>query len=150
MARNMPGLMHQAIHDLVQAEAIPQFGKTVATWDKRPTFEPTETSRGWAVKVNPVYPYAWVNEGTSPHIIEAKHALLLRFSGPYRAKTKVNVISSYKGGRGNKWTSKRRVKHPGNMPRNFSDIIMTRIQARAAGYVRDKLNQASYGAGQGL
>lgn len=150
MARNMPGLVQQAVHDLVQTEAVLLYGETVATWTHKPTFEPVQTARGWAVKSDPKYPYAWVNAGTKPHIIEAHRAKLLRFTYPYRAKTKVNVISAYKGGRGNKWASKRRVNHPGVEARNFTDIIMKRIQKRAAEYVRDKLNQASYGAGQGL
>lgn len=150
MARHMPGLVNQAVHDLVQTEAVPLFGKTTATWEHKPTFEAMQTARGWAVKVTPEYPYAWVNHGAKPHIIEAHHAKLLRFTGPYHAKTKVNVIGSYKGGRGKVWVSKRRVHHPGIEARNFSDIIMKRIQARMAGYVRDRLNQASYGAGQGL
>lgn len=150
MARNMPGIVQQAVHDLVQREAVPLFQNTTRTWTNQPTFETTQTAMGWAVKVTPEYPYAWVNAGTRPHVIEAKHAMLLRFSGPYHAKTKVNVIGSFKGGRGNKWTSKKRVNHPGVEARNFSDIIMKRIQTRAAGAVRDALNQASYGVGQGI
>lgn len=150
MARNMPDLVRRAVGDLVQTEAVPLFGKTVATWRQQPTFEQVPTARGWAVKVTPEFPYTWVNAGTKPHIIEARNAKLLRFSGPYRSKTKVNVISSYAGGRGKVWVSKRRVKHPGTEARNFTDIIMRRIQARAAAYVRDKLNQASYGAGTGI
>lgn len=150
MARNMPGLVQRAVHDLVQGEAVPLFQNTTRTWTQQPTFEPTQTAMGWAVKVTPEYPYAWVNAGTRPHVIEAKHAILLRFTGPYHAKTKVNVIGSYKGGRGRVWVSKKRVNHPGTEARNFSDIIMRRIQTRAAGYVRDKLNEASYGAGLGL
>jgi hypothetical protein len=150
MARNMPGLVQNAIGELVQTEAVPLFGKTTATWTHKPTFEAVPTERGWAVKATPEYPYAWVNRGTKPHIIQARRATLLRFTGPYHAKTKVNVIWSYKGGRGKVWVSKRRVKHPGIQARNFTDIIMRRVQARAAGYVRDKLNEASYGAGTGL
>lgn len=150
MARNLPGIVDGAIHALVRDEALPLFGNTTTTWTHRPTFEAVPTPRGWAVKVDPAFPYGWVNQGTPAHPIEAKRALLLRFTGPYHAKTKVNIISSFAGGRGKVWVSKRRVQHPGIQARNFTDIIMKRIQARAANRVRAALNEASYGAGSGL
>lgn len=150
MARNLPGIVDNAIKSLVESDAIPLFENTVRTWTHKPTFAPMQTQRGWAVKVDPVLPFAYVDQGTKPHIIEARHAPLLRFKVPYRAKTKVNVIASYKGARGNQWVSKRRVQHPGTEARNFRDIIMRRIQARMANHVRDELNRASYGAGMGL
>jgi hypothetical protein len=150
MARNMPGIVNQALHDLVAQEAIPQFKATTATWTHKPAFTPQPTERGWMVAVNPAQPYTWVDAGTKPHIIKAKNVPLLRFAGPYHAKTKPNVIAAYKGGRGNVWVSKRMVHHPGTEARNFRDIIMRRMQARAANKVRAALNEASYGAGFGL
>lgn len=150
MARNMPGIVDRAIHDLVESDAIPLFENTTRTWNNIPTFEAVQTARGWAVAVDPVFPYGWVDQGTPAHQITAKNKPLLRFAGPYHAKTKVNVISSYQGGRGNVWVSKRTVQHPGIEARNFRDIIMRRVQSRAARAVRDALNQASYGAGQGI
>lgn len=150
MARNMPGIVDRAIHDLVAQEAIPLFQKTTDTWTHKPAFTSQQTARGWMVNVNPVFPYTWVDEGTKPHVIKAKNVPLLRFTGPYHAKTKVNVIASYKGGRGRVWVSKRLVHHPGTEARNFRDIIMKRMQQRAANKVRQALNEASYGAGSGL
>lgn len=150
MARNHGGIVRQAIGDLVREEALPLFQATTRTWVHQPTFEAMTTDRGWAVKVDPVNPYGWVDRGTPPHIIEAKNAINLVFAGPYHAKTKPNVISSYQGGRGKIWTAKKRVNHPGTEARNFTDIIMRRIQARAANAVREALNQASYGSGAGL
>ncbi len=144
--------MHQAVHDLVQTEAVPQFGKTVTTWTHKPTFTAQETPRGWGINVTPDFPWRWVDEGTRKgyKIPKTPRPYPLRWQGPYHAKTKINVIASYKGGRGRVWVSKWQVTHPGIEARNFRDIILKRIQTRAAGYVRDKLNQASYGAGQGL
>src|SRR5512142_3112017 len=80
MARHLPGLVDQAVHDLVQTEAVPLFGKTAATWEHTPTLEAVQSARGCGVKATPGYPYACVNGGTKPHIIEAKHAKLLRFT----------------------------------------------------------------------
>lgn len=150
MARKLPGVVDRAVHDLVQQEAIPQFEKTVATWSRRPQFETDKTARGYTVKVNPELPYQFVNLGTRAHPIEARRAPLLRFTGPYHAKTKPNVISSYTGGRGRVWVAKKRVQHPGIEARNFSDIITRRVQARAKSKVIEALKKASYGEGVGL
>lgn len=150
MARRLPGLVDGAIKSLVQSDAVPLFENTVKTWTNKPTLTPTPTPRGWAVKVDPAFPYGWVDQGTPPHIIRARNAPMLRFQGPYHAKTRVNVIASYKGGRGRVWVSKRQVQHPGIEARNFRDIIMRRVQTRMAAHVRAELNRASYGAGTGV
>lgn len=150
MARKLPGVVDRAIYDLTVQEAVPYFEKTVTTWTRQPRFTAQKTARGYTVDVNPAKPYQYVNLGTRPHIIEARNVKLLRFTGPYHAKTKPGVIASYHGGRGNVWVSKRRVHHPGIEARNFTDIILRRVQARAADKVRDAIKQASYGAGVGL
>lgn len=150
MARNLPGVVNGAIHDLVTEEAIPQFEKTVQTWKDQPQFSATATARGWGVSVEPVQPWSWVDRGTRPHVITARNAPLLRFTVPSRAKTRPNVIASYQGSRGNQWVSKRSVHHPGTEARNFRTIVLQRVQARAANKIRDELKRASYGAGSGL
>lgn len=150
MARNLPGVVDKSIHDLVEDEALPLFEKTTATWNDKPEFLVVKTARGYGVRVEPQYPWDYVNKGTRAHPIEARNVPLLRFTGPYHAKTKVNVISSYHGGRGRVWVSKRMVQHPGIEARNFSDIILKRVQARAANRVRKDLSDASYGAGTGI
>ena len=141
MARNLPGVVDNAIRALVTDEALPQFETTVKTWTNQPTFTPVATPRGWAVQVAPEYPYGWVNHGT-----RIRYATM---SKDWKSKTKPNVIASY-AGRGRLLFVSRKRPRPGIQARNFSTIILTRIQARAASRVRDALNQASYGAGQGL
>lgn len=141
MARAMPGLTQQAIGALMQNEALPLFAKTTATWNQQPTFTPQPTARGWTIVVDPAFPYGWVNKGT-----RVRYALM---SKDWKSKTKPNVIASYRGSGKMLFVSRKRPR-PGIVARNFSDIILKRVQARAAGYVRDYLNQASYGAGQGL
>ena len=141
MASNLPGVVDNAIKALVTDEALPQFENTVTTWTNQPTFTPVPTPRGWAVQVAPEYPYGWVNRGT-----RIRYATM---SKDWKSKTKPNVIASY-AGRGRLLFVSRKRPRPGIQARNFSTIILTRIQARAANRVRDALNQASYGAGQGL
>lgn len=141
MARNLPGIVDRAMGDLVRDEAVPLFQNTTRTWVNRPSFEPVKTPRGWAVGIDPIYPWKYVDEGT-----RVRRAIMSR---DWKSKTKSNVITSY-AGRGRVVFISRKVNLPGIQARNFRDIIMRRIQARAARAVRDALNQASYGAGQGL
>lgn len=141
MARNLPGVVNRAMGDLVQREAVPLFEKTVRTWRSIPQFTATQTARGWAVGVDPVFPYGWINKGT-----RIRYATM---SKDWRSKTKVGVVSSF-AGRGRMLFVSRKRPRPGIQARNFSDIIMRRMQTRAASAVRDALNQASYGAGIGL
>lgn len=141
MARNMPGLVQQAVHDLVQTEAVPLFQNTTRTWVQQPTFTSKQTPRGWTVIVDPPFPYGWVNRGT-----RIRYATM---SKDWKSKTKPNVIASY-AGRGRVLFISRKRPRPGIVARNFSDIITRRIQTRAAAFVRDRLNEASYGAGTGI
>lgn len=150
MARNLPGVIDKATKALVEDEALPLFEKTVQTWGHQPRFYARKVYHGYGVEVDPLQPFEYVNRGTKPHIIEARNAPLLRFTTPFRAKTKPNVIASYAGSRGTSWVSKRRVHHPGAKARNFTDIIMRRVQARAVNKMRQALSEASYGAGVGI
>lgn len=148
LIRRVPGVLSTTIEQL-GAEAIPLFNATTATWKNKPQFVAEPTARGITVVTDdPIFHF--VDAGTRPHPIEAKNVPYLVFAGPYHAKTKVNVISSFNGGRGKVWSSKKRVKHPGTEARNFSDIIFKRIQARAANVLRKNLDEAIAGSGTGL
>jgi len=141
MARNLPGVVDRGMRNLVQDEAIPLYEKTTATWTRQPTFAPRQTPRGWAVTVDPAYPYGWVDRGT-----RIRYATM---SGDWKSKTRPGVMASY-GGRGRVLFVSRKRPRPGIVARNFTDTITRRMQARAAPTVRDALNQASYGSGAGL
>lgn len=149
MARNLPGVVDGALQSLARDEGIPAFQNTTRTWTHKPTFTVEKTTRGWAINTDSQI-YQWVDQGTRPHVITAKNALLLKFPGPYQPKTKPNVIGSFAGGRGRVWVSKRTVQHPGTEARNFRDIIMRRLQARAASRVREAIDQSAWGSGAGL
>jgi hypothetical protein len=141
MARNLPGVTDKAVRGLIIDDAIPQFEKTVRTWTHQPRFTPLRRQRGWAVEVDPVYPYQFVNRGT-----RVRRALMSR---DWSSKTKPNVIASYKGS-GRMLFVSRRLALPGIKARNFQDIILRRVQAKAANTIREALKEASYGAGMGL
>lgn len=149
IARNLPGIVDAAIQSLARDEGIPLFQNTTRTWQHKPTFETIKQPRGWAIKTTDQI-YNWVDQGTRPHTITAKNVPFLVFRYPYRSATVPNVISSRAAARGNNWARKRSVQHPGTEARNFTDIIIRRLQQRAANRVRQALNDASYGAGAGL
>lgn len=141
MARNMPNIVNAALRELVQQEAIPLFQNTTKTWQNKPTFTAAPTARGWQVEIDPAFPYQWVNKGT-----RVRYATM---SKDWKSKTKPGVLASFNG-KGRLLFVSRKHPRPGIQARNFQDIIMKRMQARAANKVRQSLNQASYGAGMGL
>ena len=141
MARNLPGVTDRAVRELVVDDALPQFEKTVRTWTHQPRFTPQRMTRGWGVSIDPLYPYKWVNEGT-----RVRYATM---SADWSSKTKPNVIASYRGSGRMLFVSRKRPR-PGIKARNFQDIILRRVQARAANSIREALSKASYGAGVGL
>jgi hypothetical protein len=148
LARKMPEVKKRATRSLAD-EALELFDKTTETWTHGVQFDVIETPRGHTVQTDdPIYRY--VDMGTPAHLIRARNVPLLRFMGPYHAKTKPNVIASYKGGRGRIWVSKRQVNHPGIEARNFRKIIFDRMQRKAANRLREFLREAAAGSGFGL
>lgn len=109
------------------------FKKTTKNWKVQVDFKVTRKRKGGsytfaAFTDNEIYGY--VNDGTKPHLITAKNAPFLVFSYPSTPKTQPNVLKSGKGKRGNKWASKKQVKHPGTKARNFDKIIAKRFRDR--------------------
>lgn len=141
MARNLPGVVDRAIKSLAETEAIPLFEATTATWVNQPTFTAQQTARGWAVKVDPAYPFGWVDRGT-----RVRRAVMSR---DWVSKTNPNIFASY-AGRGRVVFISRKIKRPGIVARNITDRATRRVQPMAANHVRAALNEASYGAGIGL
>lgn len=72
--------------------------------------------------------YAWVNEGTKPHIIRPKKARALRFQwggyGSYKAKTIPGSLGSRSGGSSGDIVYRMEVKHPGFVGRHFTETIV--------------------------
>lgn len=119
---------------VIEKDALADFHKTTATWNHKPEFESKIQIGQGAVKMtigtdDEVYGY--VDAGTKPHIIRAKTKRGLRFLGRTRRskpKTTPNVVSSVPGQRGEGWTRKDAVKHPGTKARKFSKWIAKTTQ----------------------
>lgn len=141
MSRNLHGVIDKATKALVEDEALPLFEKTTRTWKTETRFYVRKAYHGYGVEVSPQYPFDWVNKGT-----RVRRAIM---SKDWRSKTKPGVIASY-GGSGRVVFISRKVSMPGIQARNFTDIIMRRVQARAVNKMRQALSDASYGAGVGI
>ncbi len=149
VARQLPDVLDEAVHESA-TEAQAMFQQTTATWTHQPTFEIAHERTGqWGVKTDDAI-YHYVDMGTKPHTITARNAAYLRFTVPFKAKTRPRTIASYSGSRGNQWVTKRSVNHPGITARQFSRVIHERAQAPTANRLRNALKQATYGPGAGL
>jgi hypothetical protein len=120
-----PAKMRQVIINTLNEQALAiqvDFQVTVATWEHQPTF--SITANGWqrAISTNGAI-YSMLNEGTRAHRIMPKRGKVLRFTGPFQAKTVPNSISSGPGGKGTNETFSKGVNHPGTKARNWDKAI---------------------------
>lgn len=108
--------------------------KTTATWKgAKPTFEIAIglTGKDAIVLVGPAgdpkgaQKWVWLDEGTKPHIIQAKSApnLIFRDGRGFKAKTKVKTFSSGAGANTGAIVQKKKVKHPGIQARDWTGEI---------------------------
>jgi hypothetical protein len=86
--------------------------------------------------------WGFADEGTKPHVIEAKPGKLLRFGAGGKAKTTPGVLVSGPGSKGGAVVFRRRVRHPGTKARGFSKIIAKRWRRGVAPFVRDAIEEA--------
>ena len=108
--------------------ALVDFKVTAQTWDHKPDFAietPNDDER--IVGTNDTI-YGYVEEGTRPHVIQAKAGGVLAFGPGARAKTRPRVIGSGSGSRGGATVFRPRVNHPGTDAREFSVVIAEKWQ----------------------
>jgi hypothetical protein len=86
--------------------------------------------------------WKWTDEGTKPHVIEAKPGRVLRFGAGGKAKTTPGVLVSGPGSKGGAVVFRPRVRHPGTKARGFSKIIAKRWRKGVAPFVRDAIEEA--------
>lgn len=121
----------KAVQEEVKTGIHQDFQKTVATWSHKPTF--TSTRRGYVYYVSTKdKQYAWVDRGTKAHLIPKvvrPGRRLAFFATGFKAKTKVNVIGSYRGrAASSNFVRPKQVRHPGTKARNFSKRIAEKWQ----------------------
>lgn len=74
--------------------------------------------------------WVWLDEGTRPHIIQARNAPNLVFQTTFTPKTKVKTFSSGPGNIAPPWRKTKKVRHPGIEAREWSTEIVKRRRKR--------------------
>lgn len=145
-ARELTREVNEELRDTAEA-MISDFDKTTRTWKNRPDFQVTRTENGYVIGTEEII-YAWVDEGTKPHIIRAKNPSgLLTFALGGMPKTTPNVIGSVKGKQGKTWRRKQQVRHPGTKPRNFTKIIFQKWQPKLHTRITNRLKRGMEAVG---
>ena len=115
---------------------IRDFKRTVATWEHKPDFQIMGKvfkvgSRVVSITVGTDDEiYGYVSLGTRPHIIQPRSKPTLLFRQGYRAKTKPGRFLSKPGGAYGDWVAAKEVRHPGNEPRGFEELVRERHEKR--------------------
>lgn len=125
------------------AEKIKEdYEKTVQHWKRDVEFTIREEGDFDLIISTDDEVWGWVDEGTKPHVIEARPGKILRFGAGGKVKTTPGVLVSGAGSRGNAVVFRRRVRHPGTKARNFSKEIARRWRKGVAPFVRDAIEEA--------
>lgn len=120
-----PAKMRQVIANTLNEQALAikvDFEITVASWDNKPSF--SIRASGWQREIGTDGDiYSMLNAGTKAHRINPKRGKVLKFSGPFSAKTVPNQIMSGPGSQGSAETFSKGVNHPGTKARNWDKTI---------------------------
>jgi len=99
------------------------FEVTTQTWSHRVAFSVTSPRSYVRQIATDDAVYAMLNKGTKPHVIRPRASKVLRFTGPFRAKSRPGYIGSNKGSQGTSETFTKHVNHPGTTARRWSKVI---------------------------
>lgn len=150
LSRLLPEAVNRGMLRMAQAVKS-EFDITTLTWDRRPEFkiEPTGVAGHYRIGTDSVI-YQYVDQGTRPHVIEARNAPFLVFAVGGIPKTQPGVIGSSNGRAGNKVIRKKRVNHPGTRARGFRDAIHKAYRLRGPEFVKPEIESVINGSGVGL
>lgn len=128
------------------------FQRTTATWEHKPKFETlVSLSGGPTVLVDTNdQVYAYINNGTKPHIIRPVKAKALRFSGTFTAKTVPGVLDARPGGSSGDPVFSMVVHHPGTKARNFDSMIAKKWRTPFKQRMQDAMRDAARASGHAI
>lgn len=136
------------------ANVVKDYAEGVKTWDHKVKFRvraKVNPKGGASIEVDTDDEiYAYVHEGTRPHVIKPKRAKALRFQSGHTAKTRPGVIKSGSGGSFGPTVFSRRVMHPGTKARRFSVPIRKKWQPLFARRMQRALEKGAKGTGHSL
>ena len=99
------------------------FGATVQSWSRSPDFSIKEGNFKRDIFTKDSL-YGMLDEGTSPHVINAVNAKALSIRNGFRPKTFVRQLRSASGGYSGGVTFQKSVSHPGTKPREWVDTAI--------------------------
>lgn len=108
---------------------LKDFETATATWVNKPEFQVLMDSE-YAIVGTDDEIFGYVDEGTRPHRIEPRYAKALRFNSLFVPKTKPNTLKAGGGASSPPVVFSQGVNHPGNEPRNITELISQRSQRR--------------------
>lgn len=126
------------------------FDQTTVGWSRPPKFDPTyhnSTSEVSTRVSTRSSVYTYVNNGTPPHVIDARRGSVLRFKPGYIAATRPRALSSRKPSRFGAVIRTPSVMHPGIEARDFDVEIAERIYPD---FVRDMEEAINLGIKVGM
>lgn len=118
------------------------FKVTTQTWQHQPTFAITSPSPYVRQIATDDAVYAMLNQGTKPHVITPKRSKVLRFTGPFRPKSRPGYIGSNKGSQGSAEVFTRQVNHPGTTARAWSKAIKRKWDRQFAAQMQRAIDAA--------
>lgn len=126
----MRTLIQQAYRDVAQ-DAKRDLERTVATWDEVVTFQVSMPPLGGVTITSNSKTFEIVSEeGARSHYIYPRRARQLRFTVPFRAKTRPGVIGSSSGSKGSTVIKTNVVRHPGFQKRRFYETVARKHEMR--------------------
>lgn len=122
----------------VKDNVLVDFKQTTSTWQHDVPFTASRTADGFTVGTDDAI-YGYVDQGTKPHIIEAKAGKMLAFSTGGSPKSRVRSIIASRGSKGSKRVFARRVRHPGTKARGFSSAIQEKWQGELPQLINERI-----------
>jgi hypothetical protein len=131
----------------IKEEALRLYRLCTWTWKHRPEFQVDAKQEGdTTIRLDmgtDSAVFGYVDWGTRPHVIRAKHAKTLRFMSGYSAKTIPGVFGSKQGGPFGQPVFRRQVMHPGIKPRNFTRNIFKLLTKEGPGIMEAALKRVA-------
>jgi hypothetical protein len=138
-AQRMSRILVNAMNMAAKAVVV-DFKATTQTWNHQPTFAITSPRPYVRQIATDDDVYAMLNKGTRPHVITPHRSKVLRFEGPFRAKSRPGYIGSNKGSQGSNEVFTKSVNHPGTAPRAWSKAIKDKWQKQFAAQLQRSID----------
>lgn len=165
-AKIPPEFNQKAVLDTLQAEMekfapflVKDFEKTTVNWEgEKPTFTPVlRVEPGMLrLQIRVTGPqkgrdkWKWINAGTRPHKILPKRAKRLKFQTGYQAGSTPGKTFTTRHQATGEVVFSKGVNHPGNAPRNWSEIIVKENQRPFERWMTAAMQRAAAASGHGV